>query len=48
MHSLAPDFDCLRRALSREGELERVPLLELFADPEIIASVMNVTLFAAH
>jgi uroporphyrinogen decarboxylase len=42
MHSLAPDFDCLRRALSREGELERVPLLELFADPEIIASVMNV------
>ncbi len=38
----APNFDRLRRALTRQGELDRVPLLELFADREIIAEVMGV------
>jgi uroporphyrinogen decarboxylase len=42
MHTPNPDFERLRRAIRREGELERVPLLELFADPEIIANMMNV------
>jgi uroporphyrinogen decarboxylase len=37
-----PDFERLRRAIRREGAAERVSLLELFADPEIVASVMNV------
>lgn len=37
-----PNFDLLRRALLREGELERVPFLELFADQEIIADVLGV------
>lgn len=37
-----PNFDLLRRALLRQGELERVPLLELFADREIIADVLGV------
>jgi uroporphyrinogen decarboxylase len=37
-----PDFDRLRRALLRQGELDRVPLLELKADDEIIAYVMDV------
>lgn len=39
---LQPDFDVLRRAILRQGELERVPLLELKADDEIIAAVMGV------
>jgi uroporphyrinogen decarboxylase len=37
-----PDFERLRRALLRQGELDRVPLLELKADEEIIAHVMGV------
>ena len=37
-----PDFGRLRRALTRSGALDRVPLLELFADPEIIAAVRGV------
>jgi hypothetical protein len=37
-----PDFDLLRRAILRQGELERVPLLELKADEEVIAAVMGV------
>jgi uroporphyrinogen decarboxylase len=37
-----PNFDLLRRALLRQGELERVPLLELFADREIIAHVLGI------
>jgi uroporphyrinogen decarboxylase len=41
-HVRDPNFDLLRRALLRQGELERVPFLELFADREIIASVMGV------
>ena len=41
--SRPPDFDLLRRALTRQGKLERVPLLELFADREIIAAVMGVS-----
>ncbi len=39
---LQPDFDRLRRALLRQGELDRVPLLELKADNEIVAAVMGV------
>jgi uroporphyrinogen decarboxylase len=38
-----PNFDLLRRALLRQGELERVPLLELKADPEIVAAIMGVS-----
>lgn len=39
---LQPDFGLLRRAILRQGELERVPLLELKADDEVIAAVMGV------
>jgi uroporphyrinogen decarboxylase len=39
---LAPDFNRLRRALLRQGEPDRVSLLELKADEEIIANVMRV------
>lgn len=38
----APDFERLRRALLRQGQPERAPLLELKADDEIIARVMGV------
>ena len=37
-----PNFERLRRALTCQGELDRAPLLELFADHEIIAEVMGV------
>lgn len=37
-----PDFNRLRRALLRDGEPDRVSMLELFADREIIAHVMGV------
>jgi len=40
--TLSPDFNRLRRALLRQGEPERVSLLELKADEEIIAHVMGV------
>lgn len=36
-----PDFDLLRRALLRQGELDRVPLLELKADDEVVAAMMG-------
>jgi uroporphyrinogen decarboxylase len=36
-----PNFDRLRRALTRQGELDRVPMLELFADGEVIVDVMG-------
>ncbi len=39
---LDPDFNRLRRALLREGEAERVSMLELFADREIITTVMGI------
>ena len=39
----APDFERLRRALTRQGGLDRAPLLELKADDEIIAEVMGVS-----
>ncbi len=42
-HKREPDFDLLRRALLRQGELERVPLLELFADTEIIDHILGHT-----
>jgi uroporphyrinogen decarboxylase len=38
-----PDFGLLRRALLRQGELERVPFLELKADDEIIAAVLGLS-----
>jgi uroporphyrinogen decarboxylase len=38
-----PNFERLRRALLRQGELDRVPMLELKADNEVIAEVMGVT-----
>jgi uroporphyrinogen decarboxylase len=38
-----PDFERLRRALLRQEEPDRVPLLELKADPEIVAHVMGVS-----
>jgi hypothetical protein len=38
-----PDFDRLRRALLRQGELDRVPLLELKADNEVVAFLMGVS-----
>lgn len=44
--SREPNFDLLRRALTRQGELERVPFLELFADAEIIGKVMDVPVAA--
>ncbi|MBN1284190.1 MAG: uroporphyrinogen-III decarboxylase-like protein [Anaerolineae bacterium] len=37
-----PDFNRLRRALLRQGEPERVSLLELFADPEIIRAALDI------
>lgn len=37
----APDFERLRSALLRQGQPERVPLLELKADDEVIAGVMG-------
>jgi len=36
-----PDFDHFKRALLRQGELERVPLYELFADWEIMKAVLG-------
>jgi len=36
-----PNFERLRRALLRQGEPERVSLLELYADNEIVAYVMG-------
>jgi uroporphyrinogen decarboxylase len=42
-HRREPDFERLRRALLRQEEPDRVPLLELKADPEIVAHVMGVS-----
>lgn len=36
-----PDFARLRRVLKREGEPDRVPFFELFADAEIMAAVLG-------
>lgn len=36
-----PDFSRLRKALLRQGEPDRVPLYELFADPEIVYEVIK-------
>ena len=36
-----PDFSRLRRVLLREGEPDRVPFYELFADAEIMAAVLG-------
>jgi uroporphyrinogen decarboxylase len=38
----APDYTRLRRALLRQGQPDRVPLLELKADDEVIAEIMGV------
>ena len=37
-----PNFDRLRKALLRQGELDRVPMLELKADNEIVAAIMEI------
>jgi len=36
-----PDFDRLLTVLRREGEPDRIPFLELFADPEIMEAVLG-------
>jgi uroporphyrinogen decarboxylase len=36
-----PDFDRLRRVLLRQELPDRVPFIELFADPEIVAAVLG-------
>jgi uroporphyrinogen decarboxylase len=36
-----PDFDRLRRVLRHQGLPDRVPFIELFADPEIVAVVLG-------
>lgn len=38
----APDYTRLRRAILRQGEPDRVPLLELKADDEVVAEIMGV------
>lgn len=38
----APDYTRLRRALLRQGQPDRVPLLELKADDEVVAEIMGV------
>jgi uroporphyrinogen decarboxylase len=39
--SNTPDFSRLRKVLLRQGEPDRVPLYELFADPPIMAAIMG-------
>lgn len=39
--TFTPDFARLRRVLTREGEPDRVPFYELFADQEIMAAVLG-------
>lgn len=36
-----PDFSRLKKALLREGEPDRVPFYELFADPEVVNAVAD-------
>jgi len=36
-----PDFSRLRKALLRQGEPDRVPFYELFADPEVVRAVTD-------
>jgi uroporphyrinogen decarboxylase len=40
---LAPNFDRLRRAVLRQGELDRPPLLELKADDEVVLAVAGIS-----
>lgn len=50
MMTRQPDFELLRKALLRQGSLERVPMLELKADDEVVAAVLgidNPTTFAS-
>ena len=37
----APDYTRLLKALRRQGDPEYIPFLELFADPEVIAAVLD-------
>ena len=39
--SPSPDFGRLRQVLLRQGEPDRVPFIELFADAEIMAAVIG-------
>jgi uroporphyrinogen decarboxylase len=43
MMTRPPNFELLRKALLRQGELERVPMLELKADDEIVADIMGIS-----
>jgi uroporphyrinogen decarboxylase len=36
-----PDFECLRKVLLRQGEPDRVPFVELFADVQIMEAVIG-------
>jgi uroporphyrinogen decarboxylase len=36
-----PEVECLQTALSLSGEPDRVPLMELFADGEVMATILN-------
>lgn len=36
-----PDFERLRRVFQRDGLPDRVPFIELFADPEVVAAVLG-------
>lgn len=36
-----PDFERLRRVFNRQQPADRVPFIELFADPEIVAAVLG-------
>jgi len=39
--SFAPDFSRLRKVLTRQGEPDRVPFYELFADNEIMEAILG-------
>ena len=41
LHQPDPDFNRLLRVLLRQGEPDRVPFFELFADPEIVSAVVG-------
>ena len=43
MMTRQPNFELLRKALLRQGELDRVPMLELKADDEIVAAIMGIS-----
>lgn len=40
-HKAAPDFDRLLKVLRKEGEPDRIPFIELFADIEVMEAVLD-------